>query len=96
MFTDRDPHDEDWMDWDWDWDFEEDDVQCSLSSEECGKHSGIPPCCRQFFEKVWAERVYDTTSFNSALEMPDWVNYIPCPGCRAVGAFVHLKPCPKK
>lgn len=27
---------------------------CNLGPEECGKHSGIPPCCREFFTKVWS------------------------------------------
>lgn len=27
--------------------------KCGLDDEACGKHSGIPPCCRRWFIEVW-------------------------------------------
>ena len=29
-------------------------MKCGLDDEGCGKHSGIPPCCREWFIRVWA------------------------------------------
>jgi hypothetical protein len=80
---------------------------CEASHEECGRHSGIPPCCREWYQRVWLRvfsefmDIYESgrpgVEFTYELEGDDtfdFIEYIRCPGCRATGAYVRIKPCP--
>lgn len=65
--------------------------------EECGRLSGIPPCCRRWFLAVWQPLVwYETDAAARAVGdgfvRSGW-DYIPCPGCRQCGARIHLLDC---
>lgn len=77
--------------------------QCQTDDETCGKHSGIPPCCRRFFINVYrplTEQLSEELGYVVGLMIEedelllDYIQYVRCPGCRATGAYVHLKPCP--
>jgi hypothetical protein len=70
--------------------------RCAEDSERCGRHSGIPTCCRAWWHRVWAPWV--RSGVCGALPRPAWWydgwGYIACPGCRQCRARVHLLPCP--
>lgn len=75
---------------------------CPASAEDCGKHSGIPPCCRDFFSRVWMPgnlawfRGLRPQSFPSVRvrDPLPFVHYVRCPGCIQCGAYIKIKPCP--
>jgi hypothetical protein len=81
--------------------------RCAEDPETCGKHSGIPPCCRAWWHHVWRVHCYTflrhhVWSIRSHAflrpRLPTWWHdewgYIACPGCRQCGARVHVLPCP--
>lgn len=69
---------------------------CDLSDEECGKHSGIPQCCRDWFVNVWRHILYKPFYFELEDDFTiEFVHYIRCPGCRQTGAYIKIKPCPE-
>jgi hypothetical protein len=69
--------------------------QCDKDDEECGRHSGIPPCCRAWFINVWRKIMFDDIEYELEPEENFWIiDYVRCPGCRSTGAYVKIKECP--
>src|SRR5262245_45318083 len=52
---------------------------CGADSDECGRHSGIPACCRAWFRTAWRPNAF--MFGRPAWWLDDW-GYIACPGCR--------------
>jgi hypothetical protein len=77
---------------------------CGRDDRTCGAHTGIPPCCVDWYVRVWLPFLRRTTwgptepaniaYLEQSRAMPDYVQYKPCPGCRHVGAYVVIRRCP--
>tara|TARA_Y100000593_G_scaffold38054_1_gene73837 strand:- start:5134 stop:5361 length:228 start_codon:yes stop_codon:yes gene_type:complete len=61
---------------------------------ECGRHSGIPECCIQWFVTAWSNYVYINSDLrNKYLLVNDNVGYIRCPTCIANRSVIKIKEC---
>ena len=72
---------------------DEDDIKC-------GKCSGIPECCVNFFITVWKPlHIDDKLPYLKVMdnsEKDQDIHYIPCPECLENKRFVTLLPCDKE
>lgn len=61
---------------------------------ECGRHSGIPPCCRVFYIAVWS-RCHRRPLRELYLSLVGPWEYVPCPVCmvRGRGKDTVLRDC---
>jgi hypothetical protein len=67
---------------------------CREDTEGCGRHSGIPACCRAWWHQVWSPRGgWDPRFPRPSWWLDEW-GYIACPGCRQCGARIRVQPCP--
>lgn len=73
---------------------------------ECGRHSGIPECCIQYFVEVWDPLFYAADSWSSKVEERHVLvgvfervygakfRHIPCDACLLDGKAIRLQRCP--
>ena len=75
---------------------------CGLSDDTCGRYSAIPPCCRDWFVRVWqplfasaiaAQEPWTRLLARRFDESRGVVKYVQCPGCLATKAYVHIRFC---
>jgi hypothetical protein len=69
-----------------------------------GEHSGIPPCCIEFFVTTWRRQWHDPRRAGiyrarirmAGLRQRRRVGYIPCPECLDAHRFVRIHTCSKR
>ena len=60
----------------------------------CGRHSGIPECCIDFFIGQWSNVLHPQVKIRGQyLQMCNPASYIRCPMCILNGKIVKLKRC---
>lgn len=71
-----------------------------LANEQGGRESAIPPCCRDWFSRVWVplirERLWDDPcgelhGVSAPRRDPAGVSYVRCPSCRLAGAAIVVR-----
>jgi hypothetical protein len=61
---------------------------------ECGRHSGIPECCIQFFATKWRPVKLGCEEWEKHWKkIPAPAEYITCPSCTEAGRWVEIKDC---
>lgn len=82
-------------------------MSCDASDEVCGRHSGIPACCRAWYQQVHVPlclaAMYgaDAAALQWLLRHRErvsvdtrFIHYVRCPSCRQCAVYVRLQPCP--